>query len=187
MDRQKVAIIDLSEKEIRMGEIPSDVRRKFLGGRGINMYFLYHHTSPLLDPFDPENPLIIGAGLLSGLPCPSSSRCSISGKSPETGLLGDSNIGGFFSSELRKTGYDHLIIKGKSETPVCVYIEDGEIQIEDAKPLWRKDTIETMDVLKRRYGERSQSLCIGPAGENLVKFATVRHGRKNTAGRTVMG
>lgn len=187
MDNQRVAIIDLSRREVKLEEIPFKVRRQFLGGRGINMYLLYHHTPPLLDPFDLENPLIVGAGLLSGLPCPCSSRGSISGKSPETGLLGDSNIGGFFAPELRRTGYDHLVIIGKSKIPVYIWVEDGEIFIKDAAFLWGHDTLETMEILKNKHGDKSQSLCIGQAGENLVRFATVRHGKKSTAGRTGMG
>lgn len=186
-DSHKVLFIDLTKMEVKKEDLPARLRSLFLGGRGINVFLLYKHTTPQTRPLGPDNPLIIGAGLLSGTPAPSAARCSITGKSPETGLLGDSNIGGFFAAQLRKTGYDHLLIKGRSEDPVYIYIEDGEVQIRDASHLWGKDTIETMNLLKSEHGKSSQSLVIGPAGENLVSFATVRHGIKNTAGRTGMG
>ena len=163
------------------------MRRLFLGGRGINMYLLYTRTSAHLDPLAPDNPLIIGAGLLSGTPAPTAARCSISGKSPETGLLGDSNIGGYFAAQLRRTGFDHLVISGQAPKPVYMAIEEGRIHLREASHLWGKDTLEAMDLLRQTHGRSSQSLIIGPAGENLVRFAAVRHGLKNTAARTGLG
>lgn len=183
----KVAYINLSDLKIQVENIPIELRRKFLGGRGINMYLLYTHTLPDINPLDPENILIIGIGLFTGVKGLSTSRCSISGKSPETGLIGDSNIGGYFGSELRKTGYDHLVIRGQAEEPVYILIENGSITINDASSIWGKDTIETTKILKKKHGNSSQSLCIGQAGENLVRFACVRSGWKNTAARTGMG
>jgi len=187
MDDQRIAHIDLTTREIKSEVIPTGVRSLLLGGRGINIFLLNKHTTAKTKPLDQDNPLIVGAGLLAGTAAPSAARCTITGKSPETELLGDSNIGGFFAAQLRKTGYDHLVITGKSEDFVYLSIEDGNIQIKDASHLWGKDTIETMNLLKDEHGQSSQSLVIGPAGENLVKFATIRHGRKNTAGRTGMG
>lgn len=184
---QHIAFINLSTKEITVEPIPLKIRRLFLGGRGINIYLLYNNSSPKTDAMSPESPLIVGAGLLSGLPCPSASRCSITAKSPETDLLADSNIGGFFSSELKKTGFDHLVIKGKSPYPIYLLIEEANIQIVNAEHLWGKDAIETMYILKKDHGMSCQSLCIGQAGENLVAFACIRHGLKNTAGRGGLG
>ncbi|MBN2373250.1 aldehyde ferredoxin oxidoreductase family protein [bacterium] len=186
-DNNKIAIIDLDASKTDFIDIPEEIRRKFLGGRGINMFLLYHLTSKTTDPLSPENPLIVGAGLLSGLTVPAASRCSISGKSPETGLLGDSSIGGHFAAVLRQTGFDHLIIKGRSEIPVYLFLEDGRVEIKDASGLWGMDTIGCMQYLENLYGSSSESLCIGQAGENLVRFAGVRHGQKRMAGRTGMG
>ncbi|MBM4286780.1 MAG: aldehyde:ferredoxin oxidoreductase [Deltaproteobacteria bacterium] len=151
------------------------------------MVLLYTHTLPQTDPLDPATPLIIGAGLLSGAPVPTAARMNISGRSPETGLLGDSNIGGHFAPLLRQNGYDHLVITGKAPQPVYLSLEQGKISLLDAASLWGRDTLETLELLQRRHGPASQSLVIGPAGENLVRFATIRHGRKNTAGRTGLG
>jgi aldehyde:ferredoxin oxidoreductase len=187
MNSQKIGYIDISTGECQEEDITDELRSQFLGGRGINIYLLYTHTTAHTKALEPDNPLIVGAGLLSGTPAPCAARCSIAGKSPETGLLGDSNLGGFFASQLRKTGYDHLVVRGRSPEPVYLYLERGKIQIRDASHLWGKDTLETTALLKEAHGPSSQSLMIGPAGENLVRFATVRHGRKNTAGRTGLG
>jgi aldehyde:ferredoxin oxidoreductase len=187
MDKQQICFISLDRKEIKKIDIVPELRSRFLGGRGINIYLLYTNTSSRTTALDPNNPLIIGAGLLSGTSVPTGARCSISGKSPETGLLGDSNIGGFFAYQLKKSGYDHLLIKGQAQAPIYLYIEDGQVQIMDASNLWGKDTLETLHLIQELHGKASQSLVIGPAGENLVRFATVRHGKKNTAGRTGLG
>lgn len=183
----KIAFVDLDGSKVNLLTITGEIRRLLLGGRGINMFLLYHLTTADTDPLAPENPVIIGAGLLSGIIGPATSRCSISGKSPETGLLGDSNIGGHFSVAMRRAGLDHLIIRGKAERPVYLLVKDGGVEIKNASELWGKDTIETMQHFKDLYGESSESLCIGQAGENLVRFSGVRHGLKNMAGRTGMG
>jgi aldehyde:ferredoxin oxidoreductase len=184
---QKIGFIDLTTGAISEEEISDRARRLFLGGRGINMYLLYTLAAAHLHPLSPENPLIIGAGLLSGTSAPTAARCSISGKSPETGLLGDSNIGGYFAAQLRRTGFDHLVIRGQAPEPVYVAIEDGRIHLREASHLWGKDTLESRELLHQAHGGASQSLLIGPAGENLVRFAAVRHGLKNTAARTGLG
>lgn len=184
---QKNATIDLSTGEISSETIPQELRRLFLGGRGINIHLLYGLTSRFTSALSEEAPLIIGAGLLSGLPCPSASRCSITAISPETDLLGDSNIGGFFAAQMRKTGFDHLVIRGRADHPVYVFIDEETIQIRDATHLWGRDTIETTRLLKREHGKDCEALCIGPAGEALVRFACVRHGLKSTAGRGGLG
>jgi len=184
---QNIAYIDLETKSLHSERISPGLRRLFLGGRGINAVLLFQHTRAGMDPLAAEAPLIVGAGLLSGLPCPSASRCSITAKSPETDLLADSNIGGFFAAELRKTGFDHLLIQGASRDPVYLLITAGALQIKDASHLWGKDSIETTELLKDTHGKSSQVLCIGQAGENRVRFACVRHGRKSAAGRGGLG
>lgn len=183
----KLVYIDLSTSKVQVKNVSNKMRRQFLGGRGINMHLLYTHVLPGIDPLDSKNVLIIGAGLLAGVKGPATCRCSISGKSPETGLIGDSNIGGYFASELRKTGYDHLVISGQAKRPVYIFIDNGDIAIDHARSMCGKDTIETADVLNKKHGDSIQVLCIGQAGENLVRFAGVRSGRKSIAARTGMG
>ncbi|MFX1387720.1 MAG: aldehyde ferredoxin oxidoreductase family protein [Promethearchaeota archaeon] len=180
--------MDLSTGEITKKQIPKSIREQFLGGRGINMYLLYNHLSPGIDPLSPENVLLVGAGLLTGIPAMGSGRCDIAAKSPITGAIGDSNVGGFFAPEMRMAGFDHLVITGKAEKPSYLWIHDGEIEILDASHLWGKDTFETQNLIRLDHGdEEIKSLVIGKAGENLVRFANVRTGMKNSAGRTGMG
>jgi len=185
---RKIAYIDLSSGKITAEKIPAKMRRLYLGGRGINMYLLYNHITPNTDPLGSENGLIVGAGMLCGIPALGSGRCDIAAKSPLTGAVGDSNTGGFFAPELRFAGFDHLVVKGRAPKPVYLWIQDGAIEIRDASQLWGKDTFETQTAIREIHrDEEIQSIVIGLAGENRVRFANVRTGMKNSAGRTGMG
>ncbi|MHA2155654.1 MAG: aldehyde ferredoxin oxidoreductase family protein [Candidatus Hodarchaeales archaeon] len=185
---KKIAHINLSTGKVKIREISKSLRKQFLGGRGLNMYHLYHNLKAGINPLGPENTLLIGTGLLTGIPALGAGRCDIAAKSPLTGAVGDSNIGGFFAPELRFAGFDHLMITGKAEKPSYVWINDGEVSILDATHLWGKDTFETQDQIRSDHNdEQIKSLVIGKAGENLVRYANVRTGMKNAAGRTGMG
>jgi len=185
---RKIAYIDLSDGKVVQKPIPKEIRSLFLGGRGVDMYLLYNHVKPKVDPLSPQNVLFIGAGLLGGIPCLGSGRCDIAAKSPLTGAVGDSNIGGFFGPELRFAGFDYLVISGKAAKPVYIWVNDGEINIEDASYLWGRDTFETQTIIRNDQDDQEvKSIVIGEAGENLVRFANVRTGMKNSAGRTGMG
>lgn len=151
------------------------------------MYLLSKSYSPDLDPLSPENPLIFGAGLLTGT-LGFGSRINICSKSPESGHLGDSNMGGDFGAELVKGGLGHLVIKGKSPKPVYSLIRNGKVEIRDAQKLWGRDTVETQKMIRLELAdEKVQIASIGLAGENLVRFSAIRTGMKNSAGRTGMG
>ncbi len=184
---RKIAYINLSDASVRISPVPSDLRRKFLGGRGINMHLLSKVYSQELDPFSPENPLIFGAGLLTGT-IGFGSRVNITAKSPESGHLGDSNMGGDFGAELVKAGFGHLVITGKSRRPVYLMVKNKQIEIRDAGTWKELDTVETQRAIRQALrDEKIQIACIGPAGENLVRYAAIRTGLKNSAGRTGMG
>ncbi len=186
LDR-KIAFIHLHNGSIEITPISLDLRKRFLDGRGINMYLLSKSYSPSLDPFSPENPLIYGAGLLTGT-LGFGSRINITSKSPESGHLGDSNMGGDFGAELVKAGLSHLVITGKSQRPVYLLIRDGEIEIRDAQRLKGLDTVKTQKRIRLELGdEKVRVACIGLAGENLVRYSAIRSGMKNSAGRTGMG
>jgi aldehyde:ferredoxin oxidoreductase len=186
LDR-KIAYVNLSDGSCEIRKIPMEWRRKFLGGRGINMHLLSKSYASIPDPFSPDNPLIFGAGLLTGIPG-FGSRMNITSRSPESGHLGDSNMGGEFGAELVKAGLSHLVITGKSKNPVYLLIKDGKIDFCDARKLKGLDTIETQKRIRtRRGGHKVQVACIGPAGENLVRFSAIRSGMKSAAGRTGMG
>jgi len=185
---RKIAYIDLSTGKVVQKPIPKEARALYLGGRGVDMYLLYNHLKPKTDPLSHENVLLIGAGLLVGIPCLGAGRCDIAARSPLTGAVGDSNVGGFFAPELRLAGFDHLVISGRAQKPVYIWINDGEISVEDASHLWGKDTFETQTIIRdNRDDQDIKNLVIGVAGENLVRFANVRTGMKNSAGRTGMG
>jgi aldehyde:ferredoxin oxidoreductase len=186
LDR-KMLFIDLSTRDAWIEPVPSELREKFLGGRGINMAILSRSYAPDLDPLSPANPLIFGAGLLTGT-LGFGSRTNITSKSPESGHLGDSNMGGQFGAELVKAGFSHLVVTGKSPTPAYILIRNDQVEIRDAEHLWGSDTLDTQRRIRSEVGdEKVQTACIGAAGENLVKFACIRTGMKNAAGRTGMG
>jgi len=182
----RVLTIDLTKNKICRQQIRTDIQGRFLGGRGLNSFLLYRFLQPETEPLSPDNLLIISTGPLTGTQTPASSRFTVSAKSPETGILGDSNCGGFWGPMLRRSGFDTLIIKGKSIRPVYILIEESRIEILDGSDIWGKDTIETQKVLKKNHSG-SEAICIGQAGENLVRFACIRTGLKSAAGRTGMG
>jgi aldehyde:ferredoxin oxidoreductase len=176
---RKIAYIDL---------IPLQARKKFIGGRGLDAYLLYNHAPQGCDPLSPENPLIISGGILTSTLASATARTHIMAKSPLTGLLGSANMGGFFAPELAWAGFHHLVIKGKADKPVYLFVHNGEIEIRDAQDLWGKTTTETQWAIREELGdEEVKGLVIGPAGENLVRFANVMTGIKNSGGRTGMG
>jgi aldehyde:ferredoxin oxidoreductase len=185
---RKMAIIDLSTGEVETAPISIEMRKAYLGGRGLDMYLLYKHLRPGVDPLGSENVLTVSAGLLVGTLASASARTHIGAKSPLTGYIGSSNMGGFFAPELRWAGFDHLVIKGKAPGPVYLWIHDGQIEIRDATDLWGEDVPTTQTLIREELDDPEiQALCIGVAGENLVRFANVMTGVKNAAGRTGMG
>lgn len=181
---RKLLKIDLTNRTTEIEEIPLELRKKFLGGRGLNMYYLNKLTGPKTDPLGEDNVLILGCGLLNGIYF---GRMNISAKSPESGYLGDSNIGGYFPSELSRCGISHIIITGKSKEPVYLFINNEKVEFRSAREVWGLDTYETQKKIREELGDDAKIICIGQAGENLVRFASVASGYKSMAGRTGMG
>lgn len=170
----KILEIDVKRKIIRTVKPSEDIYRKFLGGRGLGVYLYTQYASPLNGcALSEGNPIIITTGPLTGTSTPTAGRASMTSRSPLTGTIFTSNSGGIFGASLKFTGYDALVIIGKSEKPVYIYISDNEMGIEDAIALWGKNTIETTQKLKEKYSERSSIISIGPAGENQVLFSSV--------------
>jgi aldehyde:ferredoxin oxidoreductase len=186
MHKRKLGVIDLSKEKVSVQDVPEGLRRILLGGRGLNSYYLWKMVPEGIDPLSPENVLIFGAGFLTGTLAPSSGRFNVSAVSPESGFLGDTNCGGFFAPELMYAGFDRVILKGKAEKPSYIYVEDGNIEIKDAKDYWGLDTLDVQKAFRRDLGQVEMAVC-GVAGENLVRFACVRTGIKNAGGRTGMG
>ena len=137
----RIAYVNLGSETVKTVETPTELKRHFLGGRGINTHLLYQMVGEETDPSGPETVLIVGAGMLTGIAGISNSRISFSAKSPETGLLGDSAMGGFFGAELRYAGFDHLVLQGRAEGPLYLWIHDGTIEFRDASGLAHLDTL----------------------------------------------
>jgi aldehyde:ferredoxin oxidoreductase len=187
LDR-KIAYIDLTTGDIQTKSIPLDVRRKFLGGRGLDAYLLYNHTNQGCDPIGPDNTLMVSGGLLCATCASATARTHVMAKSPLTGLLGSANMGGFFAPEMAWAGFHHLVIKGRADHPVYIYIHNGKIEIRDARALWGRSVTDAQWAIRDELGDQEvKSMVCGPAGENLVRFANVMTGIKNAAGRTGMG
>jgi aldehyde:ferredoxin oxidoreductase len=191
-DQARTAVINLTTGDIELTHTPDTLVRAYLGGRGLNMAYLRHYLRRAgdprnVDPLGPDNPLIFGAGLLTGTIAPNAARFNVSARSPESGILGDSNCGGFFAAGMRKAGFDRLIILGRAEQPSTLLLEDGDIRIEVANGLWGTHVIEAQTQLKALHGPGTVSAVIGPAGENQVRMAAMMTGKKNAAGRGGMG
>lgn len=176
--------VDLSKKEIVKASLDPQLTKSFIGGRGINSWLLYQNVIPKESPFHPQNPLIFGVGPLTGTMLPAASRFTVTARSPLTYGQGDANAGGFFGPELKFAGYDHIIFKGKAQSPVYLFIENEQAELRDASHLWGKDTWETQRLIKEELKDEDiQIACIGPAGEKLVRVACIIHGLKRAAAK----
>jgi aldehyde:ferredoxin oxidoreductase len=186
--RQKVLFVDLTTGTIEKKVIPETLRRKFLGGRGLDAYFVYSRMKPGIDPLGPENVLSVGAGILVGTGMPSCSRTHVAAKSPLTDMFGSTSMGGDFASELRYAGYDNIVVTGKAEHPVYLLIKDDNVEIRDASSIWGKTTWETEKMIRGMNEDQEiKVMCIGIAGENMVRYACIISPPKNSGGRTGMG
>lgn len=169
----KILRVDLTAGTWDEEELSEELLRKFIGGVGLGAYYLYKETDQNTDSLGPSNRLIFMTGpfALSGIP--STGRHSVVAKSPLTGIWGESDIGGTWGLGLKRAGYDGIIIQGVSEKAVYLYVGDDGIRLEDAGSLWGRDTYETDEYLKQKYGDRIVVQSIGQAGENLVKIASI--------------
>jgi len=182
--------IDLTEE--RVSKTPtSEYTRDFLGGRGINAKLMFEESKAGVSAFDPDNPVIIGAGPLVGTGIMGGVRHEITTRSPEQVPEGFGNVGsgGSFGPEMKYAGYDHMVIKGKARKPTYIYIENDEVFFKDASQLWGKGIFETNKLIREELGDPEVAiLAIGQAGENLVRVATIEHEyRSGTALGAVWG
>ncbi len=169
----KLLEIDLQKEKISEREIDSYDVRKYLLGSGLAVRLLLMDTDLNFDPLSPKNILIMMVGLLTGTTVPCGCKMSVCAKSPLTGIWNEATVGGHFPAELKFTGYDGLIIKGKAKEPVYLWIHDGKCEIRNAEELWGKDTYETSEILKGETDERAIVASIGQAGENLCLISSI--------------
>ncbi|MEM2648670.1 MAG: aldehyde ferredoxin oxidoreductase family protein [Candidatus Bathyarchaeia archaeon] len=183
----KILYVDLSKKTIKHVALEDSLIRDFIGGRGFSSKILYDEVDVEADVLAPQNPLIFATGPLSDL-APCSSRLTIAARSPTTGIHGDSNVGGLFALNLKRAGYDVLVIKGRSDKPVYLWINNGNVEIRDASHLWGMSVPDVTLALLKEVGDREASVaCIGPAGENQVCSAAVIVDFDRAASKTGMG
>ena len=184
----RILEIDLSAGKWKFLPYPDDLLWKYLSGRGFNVQYLYSHMPPDADPLGPDNILLLSCGLLTGTAAPASARLHVNARSPLTGLLGSSNVGGNFGAKLRSCGIQSLVIRGRSPEPVYLWLDGDKIEIRTAKFIWGLDTWETDDFLKNKLGsDKLEIMAIGPAAENGALFGCIMTGRDHAAGRTGMG
>ena len=178
----------LTEGKIVKEETPEWLRVGYIGGRGLNARTLFDEVKSGIDPLGPENVFMVGVGPLNGTAAPASGRFTVTAKAPLTGIFGDGNGGGDFGAELKFAGYDQIVFYGKSPTPVYLWIDDDQVELRDASHLWGKNTWETHHLLVKELKKPElHEISIGPAGENLVRFATVIGDLSRSAGRGGMG
>ncbi|MFH1114332.1 MAG: aldehyde ferredoxin oxidoreductase family protein [Pseudomonadota bacterium] len=183
----KVLRVNLTEGRVAEEALPREDARAFLGGNGLATKYLFDELAGGVDPFGPENKLIYMAGPLTGTVSPSSGRFSAVAKSPLTGLWGSSNSGGRFGVDLKKSGYDGIVIEGQSAELAALIIRDGCAELVSAHDLRGLGVAETTKSLKNRYGKNLNVSCIGLAGENRVRYAAIMNDVGRALGRCGLG
>ncbi len=184
----KILHVDLANQSIEAEEPDELFYRRYLGGSGLIAYYLLKEVGPEVDPLGPDNLLIFAGGAITGVPVAGSGRSAVGGKSPLTGGYGEADVGGFFGAELRRAGYDAVVVRGQAESPVYLWINDGEVEIRPADHLWGMTTAACQEAIQEELGEKAARFAlIGPAGERMVHYACVINDLKHAAGRTGMG
>jgi aldehyde:ferredoxin oxidoreductase len=180
--------VNLTRGMITKLPLPIEWVENYLGGNGMGIRILWDEVPPEVDALSPENKLIVATGPLCGSPMPNSGRLEFISKSPLTGIYGDSNAGGHFGPELKFAGYDLIVLEGKAPEPVVLWIKNDEVELRLAGDLWGKGIFETEHRLKAEAKDPELKVAaIGPAGENLVRFASIQVTYRRSAARSGMG
>lgn len=175
----KLLSINLNDGSGKEFLVPEEIIQKYLGGKGVGVWLLYRGLEPHVEPLSPNNVLIFMTGPLTGIGIPAVNHLAVCTKSPLTGTVADSYLGGDFAVKLKSCGYDGLILRGKSPRPVIIDITDGKWKIREAEDLWGTNVVQAQELLESKIASIA---CIGPAGENLVRYATIVSG-EHTAQR----
>src|SRR5512140_1886631 len=183
----RILRVDLTTRTHRAESFSEEFARTWVGGRGFAVKILFDELKPGIDPLGPENKLIVALGPISGIPAPNTGKAVVAAKSPLTGFYGDGNLGTRVAEQLRKAGYDALIVEGRAAGPTLLAIEDDKVEFLPADAVWGKGTYETNDWIYAKYGKGVGVLNIGQAGENMVRYAVVRSLEGRAGGRTGMG
>lgn len=179
--------VDLGTGKITTSPLDERLAREFIGARGLGTKMLFDEIDPAIDPLSPANKLIFASGPMTGTFAPSAGRYDVVTKGPLTGTIAASNSGGTWGPELKFAGYDVLIIEGRSEKPVYLWIHNGAVELRDAAALWGKEVPETTEAVCAATAADAKVACIGPAGENLSLIAAIMNDMHRAAGRTGVG
>jgi len=186
--QRRILHVDLATGQLKVEAPDERFYRTYLGGSAMGTYYLLQHTPPHADPLGPENTLSLMVGVLTGAPISGQSRVCATAKSPVTGLIGDSQAGGFWPAELKAAGFDGIVLHGKADRPVYLWIRDGEAELRDAAILWGRFTADVEDVIRAELGDdRIQVIQCGPAAEKGVRFGALINNANRANGRTGMG
>ena len=184
----RILHIDLTNKTTSIQRVDEGFLKKYVGGVCLAARLAYDNIPKGADPFGPENALCFATSAFAATIVPVGNKYSVAAKSPLTGFLGDCLSTSYFAAAIRQAGYDGIVIKGKADKPTYIFIDDDVIQFRDASHLWGKETWETEEAIRAEMGDETVRTCvIGPAGENLVRFANLTNDRGRQAGRTGMG
>src|SRR4030067_3230712 len=184
----KILRVDLTEGRLSTEPIDDMFCRKYLGGSGFIAYFLLKELKPGIHPLGPENKLIFALGPITGTTMIGSSRNSVGAKSPLGGNIALSEVGEYWGAELKRAGYDAIIIEGKAEKPVYLWVHDDEASLRDAGHLWGKFTKDAQQAIRTELGDdKIRVAIIGPGGEKMVRFACIMNGLFDAAGRGGLG
>jgi aldehyde:ferredoxin oxidoreductase len=168
----KILEVDLSKNKIKVRSVKEEIFKMFVGGVGLAAKIVFEQTPGSCDPLGPENVLVVGTGPFQGTSIPGSGKWVAAARSPLTGIWGDSCGGGRFAPDLKGTGFDAVAVKGKADSPLYIWINEGDVELKDASEIWGKSTSETDRAIRSDLGDDAvKVLCIGPAGEKLVRFA----------------
>ena len=185
----KILHVDLTTGSLEIEEPPEELYRKYMGGSALGLYYLLKNTPAGADPFGPENTLAFMLSSITGAPIAGQSRATVVAKSPLTGGVGDSQAGGFWPAELKFAGFDGIVVRGISPTPVYLWINKGEVELRPADHLWGGKTTREVDRMleEELEDDRIQIAQVGPAGERLIRFASIMNMANRAHGRTGMG
>jgi aldehyde:ferredoxin oxidoreductase len=184
----RILHVDLTSGDIRVEQPSDDFYRLLVGGRAVISYLLLRDLPAGAAPLSPENLFIVAPGIMQGTNLPGSGRHGLGGKAPLTGALGNPDVGGYFGHEFKRAGFDALVVHGRAESPVYLWIKDGEVEIRSAEHLWGRRTASVQATIREELGDdRTRVAQIGPAGENQVLYANVIHDVNRAAGRNGMG
>ena len=189
----KALRVDLTNETVSVEQIDPQTAKDYIGGRGWAIKMLHDEVEPTVDPLSPENKLIFTVGPLTGTPAPTGNRYMVTTKAPLTGAIACSNSGGMYPTEMKKTGFDMILLEGRAEHPVYLWInatdseEEPHVEVRPADHLWGRPVPEATDALLEETDERARVACIGPAGERLVKMASIMNDKHRAAGRSGVG